>query len=241
MKKSNCADKAIIMAAGIGSRLMPVTASIPKPLIKVNGIRMIDSIIDSLSENGINDIYIVVGYLKEKFEVLRQKYPNVQLIENPYYLTYNNISSLYAVREYLGNCVIIDGDQVIYNKDILKPQFEKSGYCSVWTEKQTDEWLQIVQDGKVVSCSRTGGSFGWRLMGVSFWSEQDGKLLKQLLEIEFEQKHNIDIYWDDIAMFCYPDKFNLGIRMIQEGDIEEIDSYEQLVRIDQSYKEQVPT
>lgn len=241
MKKSNCADKAIIMAAGIGSRLMPVTASIPKPLIKVNGIRMIDSIIDSLSENGINAIYIVVGYLKEKFEVLRQKYPNVQLIENPYYLTYNNISSLYAVREYLGNCVIIDGDQVVYNKDILKPQFEKSGYCSVWTEKQTDEWLQKVQDGKVVSCSRTGGSFGWRLIGVSFWSEQDGKLLKQLLEIEFEQKHNIDIYWDDIAMFCYPDKFNLGIRMIQEGDIEEIDSYEQLVRIDQSYKEQVPT
>ncbi len=236
MGKSNYADKAFIMAAGFGSRLMPITEFTPKPLIEVNGIRMIDSIIDSLFENNITEIYIVVGYLKEKFSVLKRKYPSVKLIENTYYHTCNNISSLYVVKEYLGNCIIIDGDQMIYNQDILNPQFEKSGYCSIWTENWTDEWLQKVQNGKVVSCSRTGGSLGWQLMGVSFWTEHDAKLLKQFVEIEFGQKQNTDLYWDDIAMFCYPEKFNLGIRVIQKGDIVEIDSFEELVKLDNSYR-----
>ena len=92
----NKAERAVIMAAGFGSRLMPVTKETPKPLIKVNGVRMIDSVIKALHKNGVNEIYIVVGYLKEKFDVLKREYSGIELIENPYYDTCNNISSLYV-------------------------------------------------------------------------------------------------------------------------------------------------
>ena len=92
------ASKAIIMAAGKGERMHPVTEKTPKPLIRVKGQRMIESVIEALRRNGITEIYIVVGYLKEQFEELAEQWPGVQLIENPYYETCNNISSLYAAR-----------------------------------------------------------------------------------------------------------------------------------------------
>ena len=153
----NKAERAVIMAAGFGSRLMPVTKETPKPLIKVNGVRMIDSVIKALHKNGVNEIYIVVGYLKEKFDVLKREYSGIELIENPYYDTCNNISSLYVAREHLENSLILVGDQIIFIEDVLSPYFEKSGYNSLWTDGETDEWLQQVENGKVVSCSRTCG------------------------------------------------------------------------------------
>ena len=231
----NKADKAVIVAAGMGKRMNPLTMQIPKPMICVNGVRMIDTIIDALHDNGIYNIYIVVGYLKEAFNVLLDKYKNVVLIENPYYEEANNISSLYVAREYLENCIILDGDQIIYNTDILNPVFEKSGYCSMWTEDYTEEWLQCVENNKVISCSRTGGSKGWQLYSVSFWGKKEGAKLKKLLEVEFEQNKNKDIYWDDIPMFCCREEFDLGIRPIQKGDLIEIDNYEELVMLDNSY------
>lgn len=239
----NKAERAVIMAAGFGSRLMPMTKETPKPLIKVNGVRMIDSVIKALHKNGVNEIYIVVGYLKEKFDVLKREYSGIELIENPYYDTCNNISSLYVAREHLENSLILDGDQIIYNDDVLSPYFEKSGYNSVWTDGETDEWLQQVENGKVVSCSRTGGKRGWQLFSISRWNEKDGKKLKRHLELEFENKQNRGIYWDDVVMFNHFDEYDLTVRPMNYGDVIEIDSLDDLMKLDLSYKkikEEIP-
>ena len=233
--ETHTARRAIIMAAGQGKRLQPVTLHTPKPLIKVNGVRMIDSSINALRQNGIKEIYVVVGYLKEQFSDLPAQYPGLTLIDNPWYAICNNISSLYVAREHLEDCIILDGDQIIYNPAILKPQFGRSGYNAVWTDSPTDEWLMQVEEGVVRSCSRTGGDHGWQLYSISRWSAADGARLRRHLETEFE-RGNRQIYWDDVAMFCYPDQYALGIYPMDRKDIIEIDDLEELIALDPSFR-----
>ena len=67
------------MAAGLGNRMHPVTLATPKPLVNVNGVRMIDTVIDALHANGIYEIYIVVGYLKDAFKALKEQYDDITI------------------------------------------------------------------------------------------------------------------------------------------------------------------
>ena len=228
--------RAIIMAAGKGERLRPVTDDTPKPLVRVNGVRMIESVISALHENGIFEIYIVVGYLEKQFGFLETAYPGVRLIRNPDYAAWNNISSLYAARDFLSDCMILDGDQIVYNPDALSPEFERSGYNAVWTSGPTNEWLLRVENGIIKDCSRTGGSDGWQLFSISRWSQADGSRLKRHVEAEYQQG-NKSIYWDDLAMFLYRGEYELGIHKMLPGDVLEIDTFDELMMIDPSYSE----
>ena len=94
----------------------------------------------------------------------------------------------------------------------------------------------MVENGVVTSCSRNGGEKGWQLYSVSRWNSDDGKKLKKHLEIEFEQKKNHQIYWDDVAMFCYPEEYKLGIYPISKEDIVEIDNLRELAALDPYYR-----
>lgn len=196
---------------------------------------MIESVIEALLKNDIREIYVVTGYLAEKFDFLEEKYSEVTLIYNPYYSKYNNISSLYVARDHLKDVIILDGDQVIKNYKILSPNFEKSGYNCVWSEEYTDEWLLQVEKNTIVSCSRNGGEKGWRLYSISRWNQEDGQKLKVDLEYQFEVEKNYDIYWDDVALFCSPQNYDLGIREMNLDDVIEIDTIDELRLVDKSY------
>lgn len=191
-QQKNHVERAIIMAAGTGTRMRPVTLTTPKPLIRVKGVRMIDTVIQALHENGIYEIYVVVGYRKEQFACLTAEYKGVTLIENPYWDSCNNIASLYVAREQLENAMILDGDQIIYKRNSC------TGIYAFWLQccldgRKTDEWLMQVKDGIVCSCSRTGGKGGWQLFSVSRWNREDGKRLKRHLELEFEKTEPSDL------------------------------------------------
>ena len=228
-------QRAVILAAGFGMRMVPINTEMPKGLLEVNGEPLIERIIKQLHEVGIKEIYVVVGYLKEQFNYLEDKYENLHLIDNPYYDTCNNISSLYVARNHLKNVIILDGDQIINNTQILSKEFKYSGYNCIYKQEIHNEWMLKLENGFVTSCSRTGGQDGWQLYSVSRWNEEDGKKLKKHLEIEFEEKKNTDIYWDDVALFCYPNEYQLSIKEMHEGDILEIDSFDELCSIDETY------
>lgn len=227
-------ENAIIMAAGLGTRMRPLTYEMPKPLIPVHGKPMIESIIDGLHQNDINDITIVVGYLGEKLGYLSDKYQGIKLIENPYYNRYNNISSLYVARNELKNTIILDGDQLIPNTKILNRDFQYSGYAGSRVDGWTDEWIMHVDNNNVIlSCDREGNDHGWRLYSLSKWTAKDSAMLKKYLVQGFSNGEYRDLYWDDIAMFEYFDKFTLTMMPINKGDIIEIDSVAQLKKINQ--------
>ena len=196
---------------------------------------MIENIISSLKQKRVNDITIVTGYLKDKFEYLKDKY-QINIINNPDYDKANNISSLYYAKEKLGDTIILDGDQIINNLDIIKLDFTKSGYVCVPINTFKREWiLSLDKNNKITSCLRDGGDHGYELKSLSFWTKEDTEKLKQLLVQEYENKGRANVYWDDIAMFLHPDKFELYGYIINENDIEEIDSLEELQAIDERY------
>ena len=91
--------RAVILAAGFGSRMMPATADRPKPMVRVNGTYIISTLIDALLAAGVEDITIVRGYEKEKFGELLKTYPNLHFIDNNEYDKYNNISSAVLARD----------------------------------------------------------------------------------------------------------------------------------------------
>lgn len=234
----NQVKRAIIVAAGEGSRLRPVSLVTPKPLVKVNGTRMIDTIINALKYNGIHEIYIVSGYKMEQFFEIYKDDPDVTVIANTRYLDGNNVTSLYMVRDYLSESFIIEGDLQISNPDILDPNFVKSGYLATFME-DTPEWALELSDSTIIGYSVNGGHRCHRLWGVSMWSREDGEKLSELVRRQVEDVKNLNIYWDELALPKTTMPFDLGIREIGLNDIVEIDTFEELISIDPSYKKYI--
>ena len=230
------AKRAIILAAGFGSRMKSLTQHTPKPLIPVHGTPMIETTINCLNENGIEDIIVIVGHLKEQFDYLTTKYSNVRLVENPYYNTCNNISSIYSVRDFLDvPIIIVEGDQFFTDGSHLDLSFEHSEYNVFWTEELCSEWFIESSDNHVFEkCNPDGGANGWILYGVSRWTKEDANTLRECITYEFENGTR-DCYWDDIPVFLHKDKFDLYIRPMSKENHVELDSLEELAAYDPVY------
>lgn len=226
--------RAIFLAAGEGRRLRPVTLEMPKPLIKVHGKRMIDRSLEALNEYGIDEIYLVVGYKKEKFEEIYGNDPRIHFIENPDYQKGNNISSLYWARNYLPGAFVLEADLIIKDAAILNPEIEKSGYLASWMD-YTTEWVLTVQAGRIINYETAAAGPGYRLWGVSVWNQRDGKRLAEDIAREYEAG-NWGIFWDEVALNRCRETYDLGIREICSDVILEIDTFKELVTADNSYE-----
>ena len=225
--------RAIFIAAGFGSRMVPITLNTPKPLVRVKGERIIDSILDAVVAAGIEDIVVVRGYLSEQFDQLLYKYPNIKFVENPAYNEANNISSAMCIRYLLGNSYVCEGDILLHNPKIIQKYQYQSNYCGIKVDR-TDDWCLFENKGRITGVA-VGGENCHQMMGISYWTEDDGKRLGDCIKKVYEMPGGKERYWDQVALQYFVDDFNIAIRECTAEDFIEIDTFNELKAIDRVY------
>lgn len=226
--------RAVILAAGFGSRMVPVTLDRPKPLVKVNGKRIIDTIIEALLKSDIKDITLIRGYKKEKFDELLQDYPFIKLIDNDIYDKTNNISSAIMALPNLDQCYICEADLMISNPDIICKYQYTSNYLGSFS-LETDDWCFDMEQGCAKNY-RKGGKYCYSAYGISYWTKEDSKRLRDQLAKTFETEEGKDIFWEFIPLVQFADDYQVEIRQCNKSDIIEIDNFYELVLLDPSYE-----
>ncbi len=223
--KKNSPKRAVILAAGGGMRMIPINSLIPKALLKVKGELLIERQIKQLNEKGITDISIVVGFLKESFEYLVDKY-NVELIINNCYSTKNNLYSLSLAKEKLSNCYIVPCD--IWSES--NPFNSEEIYSWYMVSDGLDEQSSVRVNRKNELVSVTSSKIGNRMIGISYLLGYDAEILSSnIRKLLFDGKHD-EAFWEtalynDDRMFIWP-------RIVSDSSIKEINTYEQLREID---------
>ncbi len=230
MEKCN---RAIFMAAGFGSRMVPVTINTPKPLVRVHGERIIDGLIDACLKSGIEEIIIVRGYLKEQFDQLLYKYPMIKFIDNPYFNEANNISSIYVAREYLENSYVFEADLLLSNPNIICTEHDGSDFLAIKAD-HTDDWCFESEDGYITE-EKVGGENCYQMVGISYWSTDDGQKLSGDIEEIFATEEGKKLYWEQVPLKVKKDDYRVKIRECSFDDIVEIDTYRELSEIDDAY------
>ena len=221
------AKRAIFIAAGFGSRLVPITFNTPKPLVRVHGQRIIDGLIDACLDAGINEIYIVRGYLAEQFDQLLYKYPMIRFLENPVYNEANNISSAMVARYMLSNAYVFEADLLISNPKIITKYHYTSDFLAIKKDR-TDDWCVIVEE-------KVGGLDCWQMVGISYWNEEDGHKLSDDIKMTYEQPGGKERYWEQVPLVFCKKHYKVEVRECQENDIIEIDTFRELKAIDKTY------
>ena len=225
--------RAVFIAAGFGSRLVPITLNTPKPLVRVKGVRMIDTLLDAVVRAGIEEIYIVRGYLGEQFDQLLYKYPMIRFLENPIYNEANNISSALCARHLLQNAYVLEADLVLYNPDLITKYQYTSNYLGVPVE-MTDDWC-IHTKNQVITKMSIGGTNCHHMCGISYWNAEDGAKLFEDIKKVYEMPGGKERYWDQVPLEYCLDHYRVEARDCTFADIIEIDNYSELKKLDSTY------
>lgn len=228
------AKKAIFIAAGFGSRLVPITLNTPKPLVRVKGVRIIDTLLDAVTAAGIPEIIIVRGYLGEQFDQLLYKYPAVTFLENPVYNEANNISSAMCVRYQLQNAYVLESDLLLKDPRLITKYQYTSNYLGV-PAARTDDWCFETKD-KIISKIRVGGINCHHMFGISYWNARDGAKLAEHIKQVYEMPGGKERYWDQVALEYFSKEYTVEVRECTFDDIIEIDTFSELKKLDDVYR-----
>lgn len=225
-------DNAVIMAAGTSSRFAPLSYEMPKALIEVKGEVLIERQIRQLQEAGINQIIIIVGYKKEQFEYLKNKF-GVLIVENKDYLLRNNNASIYAARAYLKNTYICSADNYFCENPFEK-EVEDAYYAALYADGETAEWCMEEDSKGYISKVTIGGKNAWYMLGHAFWNEKFSRKFIKILESEYEIPETKNLLWESIYS-AHLDDLKLKIRKYPDNYIFEFDTLDELRLFDNSY------
>lgn len=225
-------DNAIIMAAGVSSRFAPLSYEKPKALITVNGEVLIERQIRQLREVGINEIVVVVGYKKEQFYYLKEKF-GVIIVENPEYNTRNNNASIYVAQKYIHNSYICSADNYFTQNPFTK-MVEESFYSVVYSNGKTDEWCVDIDNNEYITGVKIGGENSWYMLGHVFWSESFSEKFLGILNDEYNLPQTKNLLWESIYI-NHIDELKMKVKKYDDNYIFEFDTLDELRKFDKSY------
>lgn len=229
-------ENAVILAAGLSARFAPISYEKPKGLLSVRGEILIERHIRQLLEAGINEIVVVVGYKKEMFFYLEEKF-GVHIVVNPDYATRNNNSSLMRVRELLGNTYICTSD-IYYTESPFKQYVWKSYYAVEYCGGPTDEWcVSTNKTGRIVDVS-IGGADSWYMTDQAFFDHTFAGRFCDILEAEYDDPRTAGKLWEEM----YADHINeldMEALKLPEGTVFEFDSLDELKEFDPLFLENI--
>ena len=226
---------AIILAAGMASRFVPLSAECPKGLLEVNDEVVIERQIRQLREAGVKDITIVVGYKAEMFEYLKEKY-SVEIVLNEDYARYNNTSSVIRVLDRLQNTYICSSDNY-FPRNVFVETPKESYYSALYAQGETTEYCMKLSHNDDILDVTVGGRDAWYMIGHVFFNEAFSKYFRELMLKEYEKDETRQGYWEDVYRAHIDELPKLKIHRYREGEIYEFDSLDELRQLDPSYIE----
>lgn len=216
---------AIILAAGFGMRMVPINTEIPKGLLEVNGEPLIERIIKQIQEIGIKEIYIVVGFMKEKYEYLIDKY-GVELIVNTDYVAKNNLYSMNLVLDHLSNTYVVPCD--IWCDRNPFNQHELYSWYMVSDLVDNDSSVRVNRKMQLVSVpDSTGGN---AMIGISYLAEEQAAIVRERISELCKESRYDGVFWEE-ALY-QKDRMIVSARVVHSTDVVEINTYEQLRALD---------
>ena len=225
-------DNAVIMAAGTSSRFAPLSYEKPKALAEVRGEILIERQIRQLKEAGIGEILVVTGSRREQFAYLKDKF-GAELLENPEALTRNNNSTIWTVKERLGNSYICSSDNY-FTENPFEAEVAEPYYAAVYSEGPTREWCMTEDAEGYIDSVTVGGSNAWYMLGQAFWDREFSRQFTKILEEIYDLPETAGLLWEAIYM-RYLDRLKLKIRKYPPGIIYEFDTLDELREFDPSY------
>lgn len=223
--KNKTPKRAIILAAGFGMRMVPINTEMPKGLLEVNGEPLIERIIKQLHEVGIQEIYVVVGFMKEKYEYLMDEY-GVELVVNPDYAAKNNLHSLRLVKEHLENAYIVPCDIWCDRNPFHRHELYSWYMVSDLVENESN--VRVNRKMELVTVPENVG--GNAMIGISYLTKEDSDAVSAHIEELCKKPQYDGLFWEE-ALYN-KDRMIVTARVVHSADVVEINTYEQLREID---------
>ena len=224
---------AIIMAAGMSTRFAPLSYECPKGLLNVRGDVLIERQIRQLQDAGIVDITVVVGYMKESFMYLKEKF-GVDIVVNDDYNRYNNTSSVIRVIDKLGDTYLCSSDNYFPNNVFIENPTQ-SYYSALYHQGETNEYCLTVNQFDDIVKVEVGGRDSWYMIGHVYFSKEFSERFKCILKKEYDRGETRYGYWEDVYLRYLDQLPKMKINRYQPHEIEEFDSLEELRLFDDKY------
>ena len=215
----------------MSSRFAPLSYEKPKALLKVKGEVLIEREIRQLQAAGIDDITVVVGYMKEKLFYLEDRF-HVKIVINEDYHRYNNPSTLMLVRDRLKNTFICSSDNY-FEQNPFEPYVYQAYYAALYSAGKTDEYCMVTNRKGRITGVQVGGSDAWYMIGHAYFDRSFSEKFTQILEREYDSPVTRAGLWEDLYA-RHIRELEMYIRKYP-GGIHEFDSLDELRAFDSAY------